>query len=140
PADGIDLLRWLQPGLGFREAVLQLTGGTMPASAPATPRPERPQPKPKTQTDEWRQQATELVEESHYRLWMPSGDPGRRYLLERGLEPHTWQQFDIGYHPSVAVPGTEGKERSPAIVMPWYAGGRLVGVRFRFLRPPAGGP
>lgn len=64
---------------------------------------------------------------------------GAEYLAGRGLTPATWQRFGLGYAfcvlPNTRKPDT--KEYSyppqPAIIMPWYAGRRLVAIRYRFL-------
>jgi hypothetical protein len=78
------------------------------------------------------------VAECQDRLLEPAGEAGAEYLLSRGLEPRTWLAYGLGFRPDAAVPGTEGKQRAPAIVLPWYAGGRLVAVRYRFLAAQAG--
>lgn len=57
----------------------------------------------------------------------------RQYLEERGFERKTWERFGFGFDPAVAVPGTDGKQRAPAIVMPWFGGGQLRALRYRFL-------
>ena len=134
PADPIAFLQWVQPGLSFAEAVAQLTGSALPAAAPATKRaPVRAMPA--RQYGEWRERAGGLVASAQARLWAPEGEAGRAYLDRRSLEPATWQAYGLGYVTDAPVPGTEGKQRAPAIVMPWHAGGSLVAVRFRFLAP-----
>lgn len=57
----------------------------------------------------------------------------RQYLEGRGFERETWERFGFGFDPAVAVPGTDGKQRAPAIVMPWFGGGQLRALRYRFL-------
>lgn len=133
PADAISFARWLSPGLSFADAVSQITGSLPPATAPARRQPERRQPP--VQTVNWQAKAEHLVAEAHARLWRPEGEPGKAYLESRGLEPQTWLAYGVGYRPDVAVPGTDGSERAPAIVLPWYAGGKLVALRYRFLAP-----
>jgi hypothetical protein len=76
-----------------------------------------------------------IVEESHARLWRDAGKPGQDYLESLGIESQTWLAYKLGYRPDVSVPGTSGKEKAPAIVIPWLASGRPVGVRYRFLPP-----
>ncbi len=61
------------------------------------------------------------------------GEDGREYLKMRGFERKTWERFGFGFDPAVAVPGTDGKQRAPAIVMPWFGGGQLRALRYRFL-------
>lgn len=114
---------------------LQAMLDNMPLPAPATKR--APVFKaPIKQTADWQRDARNIVEHAHWRL-MDDKDAGTQaahaYLDRRGLDPHTWQVFKLGYAPRVAIPGTEGKERAPAISIPWYRAGQLVGVRYRFL-------
>lgn len=134
--DSIDFLRWVQPGLSFADAVVQLTGGTLPE---ATPRqPERKQTSRQTSPAEWRRKATVTLQNAQERLLQPEGEPGQEYLLSRGFEPRTWLQFGLGYRPDALVPGTEGKKRAPAIAIPWFAGGKLTAIRYRFLEVQEG--
>jgi hypothetical protein len=65
---------------------------------------------------------------------LPAGQPGRDYLIGRGLMPATWQAMGMGFDPTVAIPGTQGKMKAPAIAIPWYSDdGLLVAIRYRFL-------
>jgi len=131
--DSIEFVRWLEPGLSFADAVARLAGGqgsALPAAPVARRKPER---RRQTQPATWQAKAERLVAEAQARLWRSEGEPGQAYLGSRALEPATWLAYGLGYRPEVAVPGTEGKERAPAIVLPWYAGGKLVAVRYRFL-------
>lgn len=130
--DSIEFVRWLQPGLTFTDAVAQLVDGTLPIAAPTKPYPNRAQTVPKN-TAEWRTKATKTLQTSQERLFSPDGVVAQDYLQSRGLDPQTWMQFGFGYRADVAIPGTEGKERAPAIAIPWFAGGRLIGIRYRFL-------
>lgn len=61
------------------------------------------------------------------------GAPGVAYLEGRGFKRATWERFGLGFDPAVPVPGTEGKQKAPAIVMPWWSGNVLKGVRYRFV-------
>jgi hypothetical protein len=74
-----------------------------------------------------------MLQQAQELLLQDDGKPGQEYLLSRGLEPRTWLQFGLGYRSDANVPGTEGKLKAPAICLPWYAGGKLVAVRYRFL-------
>ncbi len=128
----IEFTMWRE-GLDFRQAVAMLTNA--PTPAPATQR--RPAPKPAaTQAPDWQRDALNIANHAHWRL-RDDTDAGaqaaRAYLDSRGLEPQTWIAFRLGYAPRVAIPGTEGKERAPAISMPWYRAGQVVGIRYRFL-------
>jgi len=68
-----------------------------------------------------------------YALCSESGKAGQDYLYQRGLRTRTWITYRLGFRADTPLPGTNGKERAPAITIPWYAGGQLVGVRYRFL-------
>lgn len=65
---------------------------------------------------------------------------GRNYLLSRGLNPEAWKKFGLGYKANVYLPGSWNSETKtatypaqPAILIPWYRGGVLRGIRYRFL-------
>jgi hypothetical protein len=136
PGDSIAFLQWLTPGLSFRAAVEQLSGSgiTSPAAAPA----QRRQPehrRPPVQPDGWRQRAERMVADAQRLLWAPEGEPARAYLASRALEPDTWRAFGLGLRPDAPLPNTKGKQRAPAVVLPWVAAGKLVAVRYRFLEP-----
>ncbi len=135
--DAIDFVQWVGEASGFVEACAFLEGGAAPArsgSRPGRPRLDggrgerRPGPG-------WRRRAAKLAARAQERLWGAEGAPAREYLERRGLAPETWLAFRLGYEPRAPVPGTMGKERAPALVIPWYAraGRELVGVRRRFL-------
>ena len=137
PGDPIEFLRWLQPGLSFPEAVQQLAGGALPVAAtrwPAAPAhraaPAKPQPA------SWQRDTERLVAQAAERLWQPEGEPARAYLERRALDPFVWLAYGLGYESAAAVPGTQGQQRAPAVVLPWRsASGALPAVRFRFLEP-----
>lgn len=138
--DALEFVQWLD-GVDLKTAVAKLTNTPLPA--PATKRA----PKRKAAQDEksdWNQQkADRCAAESMKRLFDDAdagAEAGRRYLLNRGLEPHTWQAFKLGYMSDAPLPGTwddEKKERThpcqPAIVIPWFRGNRIVAIRYRFL-------
>ena len=136
PGDAIEFARWLTPGLSFRAAVEQLSGSGI--TSPASPAAQRRQPEHRqapAQAEEWRQRAERMVADAQRRLWAPEGEPARAYLEGRALEPGTWQAFGLGFRPDAPLPNTKGKQRAPAVVLPWVAGGKLVAVRYRFLEP-----
>lgn len=66
--------------------------------------------------------------------------PGVTFRVEQS--PVFWIDFDNGTHRTDApLPGTwDAKRRcsiaapQPAIVIPWYRGGKVVAVRYRFVR------
>jgi len=132
--DGIELLRWLTPGLSFAEAVAQLTGsGVLSASSPATRRQPQRRP-PAAQPADWRKSTEALVAAAHERLWGHQGEAARAYLESRGLHSGTWLTYGLGFRTDAPLPGTSGKQRAPAIVLPWRS--KTLGVyavRYRFL-------
>lgn len=124
--DAIELVQWLGLAQSFAEAVAMLTGQGLPAPAPAAPRRKRER---QQRPPAWRPaHAAQLVASAQERLFSPAGEPGCQYLLGRGLEPHTWLAYGLGYT-------EEAAGRGPAIVLPWYRGGQLVAVRYRLLEP-----
>ncbi len=131
--DVIEFVQW-KNNITFVEAIQMLDGNSI-GSLPATKRAPAIKPQFERPPD-WQKDANNLAERAHWRL-MDDDDSAaiaaRDYLDSRGIETHTWQAFKLGYAPSVAIPGTQGKERAPAIVMPWYKGGKVCGVRYRFL-------
>lgn len=135
PHDAIAFLRWLQPGLTFADAVAQLDpAARTTAASPAGNKP-KPAPAPRrkdAQPTDWQQGAEGHVRRCSERIWESDG---AEYLLRRALEPHTWLTFGLGFDPEAALPGTGGKQRAPAIVIPWrLSNGRIVAVRHRFLQ------
>ena len=123
--DVIELVQWLGLAADFREAVELLSGQAMPA--PATKR--KAAPERKAERPAWQQAKAEaLAASAHERLFGQAGEAGQQYLLSRGLEAHTWLQFGLGF-----VGDAVGK--GPAISLPWYAGGKLVAIRYRLLEP-----
>ncbi len=88
--------------------------------------------KPSQSTD-WRSRALSIVKQAYTLLGEDAGVPGRVYLLSRGLQPVTWDDYRLGYTEHAPLPGTRGKQTAPAIVVPWYKGALITGVRYRFL-------
>lgn len=130
-SDAIGFVCWLD-GCGFRQAVDKLTGSVLPApshrrTAPAQTR--QPQPA------DFTRRAGVLATRAHACLIdADEGQPGRDYLLGRGLLPGAWQRFRLGYAAQSPLPGTNGERRAPAIVIPWCnAAGSIVALRYRFL-------
>lgn len=131
--DSIEFVRWLDPGLSFAEAVQRLAGGASIDAPPVLRAPER-KPAPQKQTDDWRQNAERLVADAHEQLWSGGAEQAQQYLLGRGLEPATWMAYGLGYRADAPLPGTKGKQRAPAIVLPWRSKSLGVyAIRYRFL-------
>ena len=127
----IDWVMW-RHNLDFKTAVGFLTGAQMTAAvqqrAPAPARPERMEP-----DDQWRAKAAGIVAETQHALFHADLD-GAEYLELRGLEPGTWRAFGWGFGPGWY---SLTRQLLPAIVIPWYRGGRIMAIRYRFLNPPA---
>lgn len=94
------------------------------------------------QPADWAGKAAAMLQTAQEALYSEQDTRGAEYLAKRGLTPATWGRFGLGYKADCGLPGTwnaETKERTyptqPAILMPWYAGGRLVAIRYRFLEP-----
>jgi phage/plasmid primase-like uncharacterized protein len=121
--DVIELVQWLGMAADFREAADLLAGAPLPApSAKRQAAKERQAERPA-----WQQAKAEQVQRSaHERLFAAAGEPGQQYLESRGLLSHTWLAYGLGF-----VGDAVGK--GPAIALPWYAGGKLVAIRYRLL-------
>ena len=127
----IDWVMW-RHNLDFKTAVGFLTGAQMTAAvqqrAPAPAQPEHTEP-----DDQWRAKAAGIVAETQHALFNADPD-GAEYLEWRGLEPGTWQAFGWGFGPGWY---SLTRQLLPAIVIPWYRGGKIMAIRYRFLNPPA---
>lgn len=127
----IDWVMW-RHNLDFKTAVGFLTGVNVNSvtktavtqRAPAPAQPERTEP-----DDAWRAEAEGIVKAAQFNLFN-AGLTGADYLDKRALEPGTWQAFGWGW--------TTYKGRA-AIVMPWYRGGKLMAIRYRYLEPTPDG-
>ena len=142
--DAIEFVQWYE-GVSFADAVKQLADerGIALHKSPqqAQEAPVRAA-KPKSPQDSrrWQIKAAQVANEAAARLNGAEGQPGREYLLSRGIAPATWAAYGLGFVPDVPLPGTWIKkerrhcaDKQPAICMPWYRGGRIFGVRYRFL-------
>lgn len=128
--DVIEFVMWMN-GCDFKTAVSILTDTPLPA-----PTTKRTPDAKRNKVEFDASKATTLATTAHNRLLDDNdhqADAGRAYLDSRGIESHTWLAFKLGYSHNVAIPGTEGKERAPAIVMPWYRRGKICAIRYRFL-------
>lgn len=129
--DAIEFLQFVT-GCGFTEAVATLTGDV----STNTPRPivkSTPPPAPPSQTQEWRDAASREVDQAHEVLMTSqSTDAHAAYLLNRCIEPHTWQAYRLGA--GRAVSRDDGQQHD-CIVIPWYRAGQICAVRYRFIAP-----
>lgn len=131
--DAIDYVMWMD-GKTFEEAILELTGIKLEKKE-RTVTTERTQPVQEEQTASWRQRAAQRLQAAQAALWDGDDSRGRDYLLSRGLEPHTWQRFGLGYELHYS---TQRQGDAPAIVMPWHTARGVVALRYRFTEPDAG--
>ena len=134
--DAIEFVQWLEPGLTFAEAVARLDpAGLATAASPAGDKP-KPAPAPRrkdAQPADWAKRTEPKVQQYAESLWQAPA--AISYLEGRALEPHTWLIHGLGYAPEVWCERVQST--LPAISMPWrLSTGKLVAVRYRFLKPP----
>lgn len=128
----INFVMWVD-NCNFPEAVAALEGNMLP-SAPAHPIA------PAALVVDWRDPrwqytATWLYQQANRRLLTsPEAEPGRAYLLGRGIQSDAWRTFRLGFNPAVSIPETQGQSQAPAIAIPWLVRGRVRGIRYRFLK------
>lgn len=132
--DAIELVRLLE-NCSFADALARMAGNAF-ALPPGKLRPV--ESSKKEQPADWADKAGVFLVGAQQSLYSEDRR-GVEYLTRRGLTPAIWRRFGLGYAlcvlPSTWKPDT--KEYSyppqPAIIMPWYAGRRLVALRYRFL-------
>ncbi len=133
--DSIEFLRWLRPDLSFSEAVAGLAASPSLLTAAAKRAPYLAPPLTRTPRHGgglrpkrwWRQHTAAMVRSGCAGAGLPVGAwVGAAYLAA----------IRVGLYAGGQCPGTGGRQQASAIVFPWYAGGKLVAVRFRFLDPP----
>ncbi len=140
--DQIDFVRWMD-NCSFTAAVEKLTEAKPMTltKTPVTPVVKQQKAANHEHYAGWLEKAETLVSDARASLMTDAGKAGADYLLGRGIEPHAREAFNLGYAPEVALPCTwdakthqHTQPKHPAIVIPWYRGGKLTGVRFRFLQ------
>lgn len=94
----------------------------------------------KARPADWAAKAGAALATAQEVLYSEKDIRGAEYLAKRGLTPATWRRFGLGYNPETNLPRSfdhDARHRSadpqPAIWIPWYAGGHLTGIRYRFL-------
>lgn len=132
--DAIEYMRWTHKA-SFAEAVQMLTGQAATAVKPKLQPAVKASTQP-AQSPTWYAKAVEMVTAAQERI-----DAAMTYLESRGIDGNTALAFGLGYRPDAPLPGTWNAATKsysyapqPAIVMPWYRAGRLVAVRYRFLK------
>jgi DNA primase len=154
--DAIELVRRLNPGWTFPEAVAYATGRAVPSGGhskpskrskppaagpaghsmptdrpPAGPSGKAAESPPDGPTGLPLADALALVDEAAKTLWRPEGRAGLRYLIEsRGLSEATIRAARLGW--TTRADGVPWKP--PGVVIPWHDAGRLALVK---IRPPA---
>jgi hypothetical protein len=129
--DVIEFVQWLE-GCTFPEACNRLSGAGLPATTERRA-PVKKQAPAAWASVKWQQSAERLVSEAHERLFTEGeGEQGRAYLEGRGLHSGTWLTYRLGFA-QAALPGTEGRKRAPAVVVPWIVQGKVRAIRYRFL-------
>lgn len=125
--DAIDFLRFAT-GCTFQEATEKLTNQPWPERKPHVnqPKAQRPDDRP----IDWFEGATKLMRLHQRDL---PGSEGSAYLKSRGLSPETWAAFGLGFTSNAKYPNSSAG--LPAIAMPWFRGGKLTAIRYRFLAP-----
>lgn len=134
--DAIELVRALE-SCSFNDAMARMAGNAF--ALPPEQRRSVASFSKKEQPADWAAKAGAVLATAQEALYSDKDTRGAEYLTRRGLTPATWQRFGLGYA-LCSLPGTwnaETKECTyepqPAILLPWYAGRRLVAVRYRFL-------
>ncbi len=121
--------------LDFAEAVAAL-GGEAAAPRRCEAIPSRIIDAPLVPDSHWQAAAWREVDAaSESLLSADQAEPGRQYLLGRGLQRGTWMAHQLGfarvYDPSV-------QKKRPAIVLPWFdleaQAQTLTAVKYRFIR------
>lgn len=135
--DAISLVQMIE-SCTFADALARMAGNAF--SLP----PERRRAVASAKSEQpaaWADKAGAMLATAQAALYSDKDTRGAEYLTKRGLTPATWQRFGLGYKSDCGLPGTwnaETKERTypaqPIILLPWYAGGRLVAIRYRFLQ------
>jgi len=135
--DAIELVKALE-NCSFADAMSRMAGNAF--ALPSEQRRPVGSPSKKEQPADWAAKAGALLATAQEALYSEKDTRGAEYLTRRGLTPATWRRFGLGYQPHCALPGTWNAdtkectyEPQPAILMPWYAGRRLVALRYRFL-------
>lgn len=79
--------------------------------------------------ESWFEESAKLLRQ--HQIALP-GSEGAAYLRGRGLTPVTWAAYGLGF---AHAPSRDANADLPAIAMPWYRGGKLTAIRYRFLAP-----
>lgn len=134
--DCFEFIIWLH-GCTFKEAAAILTGEAIPQPIAI----RRPDAK-RSIAREWdAAKAAAALASYQDALWDEANVVAHEYLEQRrGLDPHTWLLYGLGYRHDAPLPNTwDAQTRAychppqPAIAIPWYRKQELVAIRYRFL-------
>lgn len=121
--DAIDFMQFVAGGT-FQEATERLTNQVWPERKKPVITRNNPA-RPDDRDESWFLQAAALLK--NYQLKLP-GSEGATYLRGRSLTPATWAAFRLGYTPNYSG--------YPCIAIPWYRGGKVTAIHYRYLNPP----
>lgn len=125
--DAIDFLRFVT-GCTFQDATEKLTNQPWPERVKPVAQQAKAQ-RPDDREESWFEDAGKLLKAHQFKL---PGSEGAAYLRGRGLAPATWAAFGLGFAHAI---NRDINQELPAIAMPWYRGGKLTAIRYRFLEP-----
>lgn len=131
--DAIEYNAWIG-GKDFLTVCREIANVLPVPAMPTTPLRQAQPKATSTPAEEWRRTAEAIAKDANHRLFTDAyAESGREYLLGRGIEPHCWNRFNLGFRFDVPLPGSD-VATAPAIVMPWYRGGKVWAIRYRFLK------
>lgn len=137
--DAIDLVQFLGLASDFRSAVDYLAGwsgstlSTTPtgvAGVQTRLQPERKAGSASWKAPDWQREARQFLDTAALRLDLPEGQPGRDYLVRRGIMPATWAAWRLGY--AAAWHPQRGK-KLPALILPWQRKQTIKALQYRFI-------
>lgn len=133
--DAIEFVQELER-VDFVEACKILSGGALPMGGAILQPVVKPvAPAADIEFDEPKQRRH--LEELHANMLDAKAPAAAReclqYLTGRGIEVDTLRAFTVAFD-TVGLPGTDGKQRAPAVALPWYnLDGALQHIKYRFL-------
>lgn len=119
-------------GLSFKEACERLSNGTLPTTSELV-RPAKVERKANEFDAEYWTGQAKAGALNPQNSTDTTAVLGREYLKGRGLTDETIEAYKLGVR-LTSLPGTENKEKRPAVTLPWYdRNGKLAAVKMRFL-------
>lgn len=126
--DAIDFLRFATH-CTFQEATEKLANQPWPERLKPAVITRNNSSRPDDREDSWFEGAGRLLRQ--HQLALP-GSEAAAYLRKRALQPSTWAAFGLGFATAM---NRDVNRDLPAVAMPWYRGGKLTAIRYRFLAP-----